>query len=149
MQMQKWQFVAICTVDCINKLFNSDFDTGFVYFYNFENPYVYFAENYAEWYSLVGLYGKGQLGKKNFPVKEYGTLITESKVFYNQKIFTYIVDIIGSADKVVSIIDDYNVNTFNSFYTALVTEYPDLKSDINNAFIPHQKYYFINFKVTE
>lgn len=130
--------IANATVEWINEWFNQNLNTGFVNFYNFKNPYVYFAENYAEWYSLVGFYGKGVVGKNNNPKYASGLHTSTHPDFYNQRIFAELVKIIGSVDEFVNVIDNYDVTTFNELYKALITEYPLLKTKINNAF---QSYY--------
>ena len=127
--------IANATVDVINKIFDTSLETGFIYSYNFENPYVYFTENYAEWYSYVGCYGKGLVGSIIDPTKAAGLKITsDSNIFDNQAIFKSIVKLIGSADNLVEIIDRYDVITYNDLYKALVDDYPWLKTKINEAF---------------
>lgn len=125
------------SVDFYNKLLETNFKTNFVSFYDFENPYVYFAENYAEWYSLVGCYNKGKIGKVNEGYKGTGLHKTYSDTFTNQKIFVEIVKNIISADELVNIIDKNNVTTYNDLYFALVTDYSDLKEKINSLFKSH------------
>ncbi len=145
--------IANVSVDFINKLFNTDYSTGYETFYNFENPYVYFAENYAEWYSSVGCYSKGVIGK--IKDSDYGDGLQSSSYsnFYNQTIFVKIVRLLNyvdsiknadtennkkdsttNADNIVNIVDKYDVTTFNEFYCALVEEYPNLKDEINQTF---------------
>ncbi len=127
--------IATATVDFINEKFNTTLDTGYVEFYNFENPYVYFTENFAEWYSLVGCYGRGLVGSVSSPKIGNGlTKSNDTKTFDNQAIFKSIVKLIGSADNLVEIIDRYDVITYNDLYTALVDDYPWLKTKINEAF---------------
>lgn len=127
--------IANATVDFINEKFNTTLDTGYVEFYNFENPYVYFTENFAEWYSYVGCYGKGLVGSIIDPTKAAGLKITsDSNIFDNQAIFVEIVKVIGSVDDLVQIIDRYDVITYNDLYKALVDVYPWLKTKINDAF---------------
>ncbi len=130
--------ISNVTVQWINEWFNQNLDTGFVGSYNFNNPYVYFAENYAEWYSLVGLYGKGMIEYSSDSDKGSGLKVTNRSAFYNQQIFAELVAIIGSVDTFVNCIDNYDVTTFDELYKALITEYPDLKTEINDAF--HNNY---------
>ena len=131
--------IANATVDLINLIFNSDFSTGYTGSYNFENPHVYFAENYAEWYSLVGCYGKGILFKDI--EKGSGEIIGSTKIFKNQNIFSVIIKLLkncgyeNSSDIIVSIIDKYNVTTFKELYMSLIKEFPSLKTEIDKAFI--------------
>lgn len=132
--------IATATVDLINKIFNSNLSTGYTSSYNFENPYVCFAENYAEWYSLVGCYSKGVIGKSLYSGYGTGTFVTTDTTFDNQLIFARIVTLLNnngysnSADIIVSIVDQYNVTTFNEFYEALIKDYPNLKTKINEKF---------------
>lgn len=145
--------IANVTVDLINNLFNTNLSTRYEKFYDFENPYVYFAENYAEWYSSVGCYNKGIIGKY---LKSYlgdGLRNSNHKNFNNQNIFIEIVKFLNlvdgienvddknnkkvsttNADNIVNIVDKYDVTTFNEFYCALVKEYPNLKNETNKTF---------------
>lgn len=66
--------IADVTLSLLNAIFKSNLSTGYNGFYNFNNPYVYFAENYAEWYSLVGCYGKGLVGTG---ISGDGTVVTK------------------------------------------------------------------------
>ena len=129
--------IANAAVDLINKLFETNFKTGFVSFYDFENPYVYFAENYAEWYSLVGCYSRGVIGKINDSYKGSGLINTDSKYFYNQQILIEIVRDITSVDDLSKLIDKDNITTFNELYTSLINEYPNSKQKINSLFKKH------------
>lgn len=139
--------IANATVGLINKIFGSNFKTGYAGSYNFDNPYVYFAENYAEWYSYVGCYGKGPVGKKASPNKGYGTYFNRDIVFTNQEIFINLVQLLNmygnanSADIIVSLVDKYDITTFNELYTALIKEFPNLKTQINETFRQHYKPY--------
>lgn len=132
--------IATATVDLINDIFNSNISTGYIGSYNFDNPYVYFAENYAEWYSLVGFYGKGIIGKTLDSTKGSGIFYIMGTPFDNQKIFTQLVTLLNSngysnsADIIVNIIDKDNVTTFNELYSSLIKQYPSLKNKINNTF---------------
>lgn len=150
--------IATATVDFINNKFGSNISTGYDGMYNFENPYVYFAENYAEWYSLVGFYGKGIIGKdisekensenskkdsNEESIEQYlgtGIYISGDSDFYNQDIFAALVVLFNSngytdfADIIVNIVDQYDVTTFNELYSSLIRQYPSLRTEINNTF---------------
>lgn len=133
--------IANATVDLINFIFNSDIQTGYTGCYNFENPHVYFAENYAEWYSWVGCYNKGLIGKKIQISKGSGLNSTSNPYFNNQMIFGQLVRLLSergfndTADIVVSIVDKYNVTTFKELYLSLIKEFPSLKAEIDKTFI--------------
>ena len=90
--------------------------------------------NYAEWYSLVGCYNKGNIGKVNESSKGTGLKKSSDSTFDNQRIFTQIAQKIISADEIVCIIDKYNVITYNDLYSALITDYPNSKTVINSLF---------------
>lgn len=114
--------------------------------YDFNNPYVYFAENYAEWYSFVGCYGKGAVGKTIKSDNGNGHIYESGEYFNNMLIFALIVNIFdeygftNSTDEIVNIIDKYDVTTYNEFYSALIKEYPMLKNKINTAFKSYIQY---------
>lgn len=132
--------LANATASLINKMFNTDISTGYTGSYDFTNPYVNFAENYAEWYSFVGCYSKGITGKDSKKDYETGTEYSSNTSFKNQVIFTQLVTVLNnngytnSADRIVSVIDKYNVTTFNELYSSLTKQYPSLKTKIDDAF---------------
>ncbi len=143
-----WGDVVLSEIGCTiaSATIDSIISTGYEGSYNFYNPYVYFAENYAEWYSLVGCYGKGIIGKdisKNkIDLKDIGMgiYISGDSDFYNQDIFAALVVLFNSngytdfADIIVNIVDQYDVTTFNELYSSLIRQYPSLKTEINNTF---------------
>ena len=127
--------ISNATIDTINALFHSQLEKKYKFFYDFTNPYVCFAENYAEWYSYVGCYSKGLIGKKFDENKGTGKYVQDDKLFTNQKIFANLVQTVcPNADDIVGIIDKYDVITFNELYAALVKEYPAKKTQINEFF---------------
>lgn len=112
----------------------------------FTNPYVNFAENLAEWYSYVGCYGKGVLSKTKYQ-KGYG-YIFDNQIYINSKLFSELVSLLYNdfngastnskyqlcATSFITIIDKYDVTTFNDFYSALIKEFPSKNVMIQTIF---------------
>ena len=130
--------VASATIESI------DFETPFVAgTYNFNNPHVCFAENLAGWYSYVGCYGQGTIGKKS--LKKLGNGCSYSTNTYdNEDVFAKLIyDFYSNstdlqkqqlAYEFMNIVDEYNVTTFTEFYDALIKEYPSKKEVIQSTF---------------
>lgn len=121
--------------------------------YDFENPYVCFAENLADWYSFVGCYSKGSLNSST--LERFG-IVSPDSTFTNRTVFSELIKaIVGNlsaknpsydkylnmSEKFMSIVDKYDITTFNEFYSALLKEYPNKKTEIDNAF----KSYYIMY----
>ena len=125
------------------KLFNSNIEsTSYVGgIYDFTNPYVCFAENLAEWYSYVGCYGQGTVGRINENYKGYGTTY-HLEGYDNMRIFSKLIQNFFSnelscqqkAFEFITLVDKYNITTFSDFYTVLLQEYPTKKSMIQSVF---------------
>ncbi len=119
--------------------------------YDFENPYICFAENLADWYSLVGFYGISNVGKEEKPNMGYGNKYNEDVVYDNEYLFVELILKINKypsdienqklAFKFLEIVDDYNVTTFDEFYQALIKEFPDKIADINSVFNTYYNQY--------
>ncbi len=149
--------IADATVEFIDLFFEGDaFSTGYADgLYNFKNPYVCFAENLAEWYSYVGCYGQGDVGKKMNIT--YGNGDTPaSKIYDNTELFTslvinlfnyYGVGIDDSekkqsiAAKFLQLIDEKNIITFAEFYEELIKKYPNQRNLIQATFKSKYKQY--------
>ena len=138
-------------VKSINKLIDMGED---VYgSYDFANPYVNFTENLAEWYSWVGCYGKGVL-KDLKPELGLGNK-SDDENYLNSKVFEKLVYLLYNnyandnteneyqqcAISFITIIDKYDVTTFNEFYLALVKEFPNKKDLIQTVFNPTEGFY--------
>ena len=103
--------VAIGALDLVYKVLDILNDP---IYYDFENQYVCFAENFAEWYSEEG-YKKGCYGTKTNTSFGYYLLYDNVKVFNN-----LINEQIITADEIVRLIYDSKINTFAKFYEALI-----------------------------
>ena len=131
--------IASKAIEIVNKILGTSYTTSYVSFYDFKNQYVTFTENLAEWYSYIGR-SRGNYGRKaNF--NETGGTEIDSSTFKNMKVFTFLVKQVLTADSIMNLIDKYNVITFQELYDALVKDYPNKKSVIQNVF----KTYYVSY----
>ena len=131
--------VASATIESI------DFETPFVAgTYNFNNPHVCFAENLAEWYSYVGCYGQGAVGKVKKISYGYGTTTYLGGYYDNIFLFSELISNFDTnysnnqkqqlSFTLINLIDEYNITTFADFYDVLIKEYPSKKTVIQSVF---------------
>ncbi len=135
--------VASATIEFIDLFFTEDdLKSPFVAgTYNFNNPHVCFAENLAEWYSYVGCYGQGAVGKVKNNESGYG-ITSNSFYFDNVSLFTNLIKKFYSNSTMqqqlsfgmINLIDEYNITTFADFYDVLIKEYPSRKTVIQQVF---------------
>ena len=126
-------------IEIVNKILGTSYSTSYVSFYDFKNQYVTFTENLAEWYSYLGR-ARGNYGRK-INLNETGDTERDSSTFKNIHIFTNLVKSGFSANVILDLIDKYNVITFQELYDALVKDYPNKKSVIQNVF----KTYYVSY----
>ena len=126
-------------IEIVNKILGTSYSTSYVSFYDFKNQYVTFTENLAEWYSYLGR-ARGNYGRK-INLNETGDTERDSSTFKNMNIFTNLVKSGFSANEILNLIDKYNVITFQELYDALVKDYPNKKSVIQNVF----KTYYVSY----
>lgn len=116
-------------IQFINKYIGSNFSANF---YDFSNEYVNFTENFAEWYSYVGL-SYGTYAKQS-NISFIGKNITSS-YYKNVKLFSELITYAKiSENSVIKIINLKDVITFQEFYNCLLNDYPDKKNEINKVF---------------
>lgn len=125
-------------IEIVNKILGTSYSTSYVSFYDFKNQYVTFTENLAEWYSYVG-FSRGTYGKKKGIIEkgyEEG-----ASIYDNTCVFVNLINTVLSCDSIISLIDKYNIITFQELYDALIKDYPSKKSVIQNVF----KTYYVSY----
>ena len=110
-------------VKLINALLNleiQDPNENFVSIYDFANPYVCFAENFAEWYMTIGIKKGGYAKKNNY--NAVARINTYDNVGLLQAIETYL-----GAKEIVNLIRKKKITTFRSFYKELIDVFDEVK----------------------
>lgn len=143
--------IATAALNVLDYFFEDDLNSPYVAgTYNFENPYVCFAENLAGWYSFVGCYGQGDVGKMQEDYYGYGHY-SNTEIYDNSDVFAKLISKFYSnatttqkqklAFEFINLIDLYDITTFAEFYDVLIKKYPSKKSYIQSVFKTYYKQY--------